>query len=539
MQHKQYFSYIRVSTARQGQSGTSLTEQQGAIERYARQWNLKIVKCFEERETAAKHGRPVFLEMLKYLRKGKASGVVIHKIDRSARNLKDWADLGSLIDSGLEVHFANETLDLNSRGGRLSADIQAVVASDFIRNLREETKKGIYGRLKQGLYPMPAPIGYVDVGKGKPKELDPAQAPLVRQAFELYASGEIGLNPLVDKMYELGLRNKNGGKVTRNGLASILHNPFYTGLIELKTTGELFAGQHPPIITRALFDEAQAVFEGKNNKKTKRHFFIFRRLVICSLCQRNLIPERQKGWAYYRCHTGDCPQKTLREELIEQAMLETFKKLEFTEEEKEYLWAEILELDREKAASIEAVYKQLILKQETIKNRLSKLADAFVDGVFDRETYLEKKNQLIVEEQETKEKLNRLAKNETDVLEELKEFLELLNRAYSSYKLGNGEEKREMVETTVSNFAVKEKFLITKLKMPFQIVLERTSFPAGSPSRATTRTDSARLSQIAKNLYEFFSKQELQSSDYLDHKNPYEVSFVHISSSKLNLLPPN
>jgi DNA invertase Pin-like site-specific DNA recombinase len=520
MQSKQYFSYIRVSTARQGQSGTSLTEQQGAIERYSKQWNLKIVKCFEERETAAKQGRPVFLEMLKSLRRGKAAGVVIHKIDRSARNLKDWADLGSLIDSGLEVHFANETLDLNSRGGRLSADIQAVVASDFIRNLREETKKGIYGRLKQGLYPMPAPTGYMNCGKGKPKELDPLQAPLIRRAFELYASGEIGLNPLVDKMYELGLRNKNGGRVTRNGLATILHNPFYTGLIELKTTGELFAGQHAPLITRALFDEVQAVFEGKNNKKTKRHFFVFRQFVTCSFCERTLIAERQKGWAYYRCHTGDCPQKTLREELIERALLDAFKKLEFTEEEKEYLWAEILELDREKTASVEAVRKQLVLKEETIKNRLSKLADAFVDEVFDKETYLEKKNQLVIEEQEIKEKLNRLAKNESDILNQLKDFLELLNRAYASYKLGNAEEKREMVETCVSNFAVNGKFLITKLKMPFQIVLEREVVPAGSPSRATTRTHSAQLSQIAKNLYNFFSEQKLPRNDYLDHKNP-------------------
>jgi DNA invertase Pin-like site-specific DNA recombinase len=87
--------------------------------------------------------------------------------------LKDWADLGSLIDTGVEVHFANESLDLNSRGGRLSADIQAVVAADYIRNLREETRKGIYGRLRQGLYPFPVRVGYLDTGKGSPKKLAP------------------------------------------------------------------------------------------------------------------------------------------------------------------------------------------------------------------------------------------------------------------------------------------------------------------------------------------------------------------------------
>src|SRR5271170_7341091 len=105
--------------------------------------------------------------MLKMLRSGKVRGVLIHKIDRSARNMKDWAERGELIDQGVEVHFVNESLDLASRGGRLSADIQAVVAADYIRNLREESRKGFYGRIKQGLFPLPAPVGYLDMGQGK------------------------------------------------------------------------------------------------------------------------------------------------------------------------------------------------------------------------------------------------------------------------------------------------------------------------------------------------------------------------------------
>jgi DNA invertase Pin-like site-specific DNA recombinase len=159
-----------------------LPEQREAIERHAAKNSLTISQWFEERETAAKRGRPIWNEMLKRLRKGKAHGVVIHKIDRSARNLKDWADLGEIIDQGIEVHFANESLDLHSRGGRLSADIQAVVAADYIRNLREEARKGFYGRLKQGFYPMRAPVGYLDQGAGKPKTIDPVRGPLIQKA---------------------------------------------------------------------------------------------------------------------------------------------------------------------------------------------------------------------------------------------------------------------------------------------------------------------------------------------------------------------
>src|ERR1700730_10356191 len=158
---KRYFGYIRVSTAKQGEKGVSLAEQKDAISQYAQRYGLTVVQWFEERESAAKRGRPIFSQMMKQLRTGNARGVIIHKIDRSARNLKDWADLGELIDVGVEVHFANESLDLNTRGGRLSADIQAVVAADYIRNLREEKRKGCYGRLKEGVYPLPAPIGYL------------------------------------------------------------------------------------------------------------------------------------------------------------------------------------------------------------------------------------------------------------------------------------------------------------------------------------------------------------------------------------------
>ena len=146
-----YYAYTRVSTLKQGATGVSLQEQHAAIAVYAERNHLQIIEWFEEQLTAAKKGRPLFNRMLKGLRRGDAVGVIIHKIDRGARNLKDWADLGELIDAGVSVHFANESLDMLSRGGRLSADIQAVVAADYVRNLREETKKGLYGRLKQGL----------------------------------------------------------------------------------------------------------------------------------------------------------------------------------------------------------------------------------------------------------------------------------------------------------------------------------------------------------------------------------------------------
>ena len=96
--HNECFAYTRVSTAKQGE-GVSLEAQKDAIQAFADQNDLVVSHWFEEKETAAKSGRPVFSNMMKQLHQRKASGVIIHKIDRSARNLSDWAKIGELSDA--------------------------------------------------------------------------------------------------------------------------------------------------------------------------------------------------------------------------------------------------------------------------------------------------------------------------------------------------------------------------------------------------------------------------------------------------------
>jgi len=174
-----FLAYLRVSTPKQGE-GSSLITQREAIARFAHRRGLEIVGWYEEKESAARRGRPVFGQVLRLVSSGKADGLIVHKVDRSARNLKDWADLGELIDRGVPVYFAGDDLDLTSRSGRLAADIQAVIAADYVRNLKEEAKRGIQKRLEQGFCPNGAPLGYLDSGPAKVKRIDPSRAPFIR-----------------------------------------------------------------------------------------------------------------------------------------------------------------------------------------------------------------------------------------------------------------------------------------------------------------------------------------------------------------------
>lgn len=503
-----YFSYIRVSTTRQGQTGTSLIEQREAIMRYAARCQLAIVEEFAEQETAAQRGRPVFTQMLSNLKAHRAAGVIMHKIDRSARNLKDWADLGELIDRGVEVHFVNESLDLRSRGGRLSADIQAVVAADYIRNLREETKKGFYGRIKQGLYPMPARIGYLDQGRGLPKVLDPVQGPLVKEAFSLYATGKWSLPSLADRLYELGLRSKRGGRVSLNGLSTLLHNPFYTGLIRIQRTGELYPGCHEQLISKPLFDRVQAVLSGKLVDRQQHHSFLFRKQATCGRCGKTLIGETHKEHNYYRCQLRGCPQKTIREEIIERALLDVLQQLRFSEIELTYFRQQLAKSSAQIATLRAAEGQALRLHLEQVRQRLSKLTDAYLDSVLDQTTYIDKKNNLLMAEQAAQEKLDKNALDDEAVVRHVEEFLELANDAYLSYETAFPAERKELVQIITSNFLVTEKKVIVKLHYPFELVATRAKLPYGSPHRGTSRTLSVMLSQ----LVDYFREHEFLMS---------------------------
>lgn len=492
---KKYFAYVRVSTVKQGEHGSSLQEQRSAIEAFAGRQQLSIVEWFEETETAAKLGRRVFSRMLKQLERGDADGLIIHKIDRSARNLRDWANLGDLIDSGVDVQFAHDSVDLRSRGGRLSADIQAVVAADYIRNLREEVRKGFYGRLKQGLYPLPAPIGYLNMGRGRKKEIDPVRAPLVRQAFELYATATVGLHKLRAEMGRRGLSASDGKMLSLTYISKMLNNPFYYGLIYIGTTGETFQGIHQPIITKALFDRVQAILRGKTVMRSVKHDFAFRRFVRCEGCGHHLIGERQKGRVYYRCQGQTCKGTCIREDVLESVVLKNLSLLAFDDAEGREL-REIVESMRVDATGeLENLKRTLDMRVAKCGERLGRMTDAFVDGLIDKDVFEARKASLLNERRGLEDQLSSLSPNHL-ASNQAFEKLELGNAAYSGYQMGIPVERRAILKAVTSNFSLQGKKLDFALQSPFQEIANWRKSLDGAPYRTTPRTRAKQIIAI-------------------------------------------
>ena len=481
---KHCYAYTRVSTVKQG-DGVSLEAQKEAIQIFSSQNNIVITEWFEEKVTAAKKGRPEFNRMVSQLRRRKAEGLVIHKIDRSARNLGDWARIGELADVGIDIHFATESLDFRSRGGRLAADVQAVVAADYVRNLREECIKGINGRLKQGLYPFRAPIGYLDNGGGRPKTPDPKRAALIRRAFELYASGRYSQRAILAEVNSRGLRKVDGSLLRPQNIETILSNPFYCGLIRIKKTGSIYRGCHEPLIPVSIFERAQDVKAGRAIKKMTVHNHTYRLLFRCGICDGPMVPERQKGRVYYRCQTTTCQTKTVREDMIDEAVSECLQAAQLSDEEAKALQRKFDDWFQKNAGYDPRPDVQL--RRSEIHRKLDKLTDALIERLIDQDTFKTRKESLLFEEAKLDEQVQEWQRNSKNP-EGFTEFLELTKTLLFSYKMAAPDEKRTIVEMATSNRKVIERNIELEPSKWLLDLRKNADVLFGGPHRGTART---------------------------------------------------
>ena len=480
---KRCFGYVRVSTVKQG-DGVSLAAQRESIEAFASHHNIEIVQWFEEKETAAKRGRPIFNKMVSELRRGKAHGLVIHKIDRSARNFADWAKIGDLQDAGIDIHFATESLDFASRGGRLTADIQAVIAADYIRNLREETIKGITGRLKQGLYPFRAPIGYLDNGGGKAKTPDPVRAPLVKLAFELYASRRYSLRLLLAELRRRGLTGYSRQPISLHGLETLLSNPFHCGIIHIKRTGMTYHGVHERLISPTLFERVQDIKSGKSGPKITRHDHTYRGLFRCGYCAGPMVPELQRGHIYYRCTKRDCPTKTVREEVLAAAIETCLLRTELAVPD---LAAFDMRIEAWIAADDDQEReKSWRLRKVNLQDRIDRLTDALIDRLIDRDAFAERRQRLALDEEALEEERQEWG-DKVAKAAHMRTLIELAKSLVQSHRFAKSAEKRQLVEMTTSNRRVYGNEVCLEPSNWLDDVNSALSVSDGDPDRDTHR----------------------------------------------------
>ena len=137
-----FIAYLRVSTARQGESGLGLDAQRATVEAFARQQGGQIVAEYVEVESGKRSDRPELAKALQAARKGKAT-LLIAKLDRLARNV---AFIAAMMDAGVDFVACDQPL-----ASRLTLHILAAVAEDEARRISERTKAALQAAKARGV----------------------------------------------------------------------------------------------------------------------------------------------------------------------------------------------------------------------------------------------------------------------------------------------------------------------------------------------------------------------------------------------------
>jgi len=164
--------------------------------------------------------------------------------------------------------------------------IKVLMAKNYIDNLSQETKKGRRGKAKQGHYPRFAPLGCQNNRETKRIEIDPEIAALIRKLFEWYATGSYSLlqvrNIARGLMETQGLAFQHSKRLTKSTVEHILKNPVYYG--NFLWNGKLYHGSHPPIVSRALWEQRLEAFRKTDYPKQTKREFPFIGMLTCAFC---------------------------------------------------------------------------------------------------------------------------------------------------------------------------------------------------------------------------------------------------------------
>ncbi len=151
-------------------------------------------------------------------------------------------------------------------------------------------------------------------------DLDPDFAPVVRQLYEWYATGQYSVKEVTGMAREAGLAfRKSGNPMPRSSVHKMLRNPIYMG--QFVWDDKTYQGSREPIVSRDLWNKAQAVLDGRKAKPTRKttRDFAFSGLIHCGHCGCAMVADIKKSrYVYYHCSRakGKCPEPYTREEIL-------------------------------------------------------------------------------------------------------------------------------------------------------------------------------------------------------------------------------
>ena len=456
--------YPRVSTEDQFRHGHSLDEQKERMLKLCDYKNYEVYKVYEDAGISAKNmNRPAFQEMIQDVKDGKINKIIVYKLDRLTRSIKDLEEICIFLeDNHCSLESMCEDINTSTANGKFFIRMLTILAQLEIERTSERTKFGMVGAVKKGHFVGRAPIGYDKVDKKL--VINDLESEVIRRIFDLYIKGTAA-NAITKLLNEEKVLNR---KWIPTLIDRILSNEIYIGnYVHRKTVSneksQKFVGVAPAIIEEEVFNIAQ-IQKQKNLKNYKRkQTYIFMQSIKCPKCDTIMggcSSKSHTGEKHCYYHCAKCKTRVSEKKIEKQMinflddMLDFFLLIDNTY--KPYLYQDT-ESELKKCNKI---INELEMKEKRIKK-------AFVDGIVEE---IELKDELdFIKNQKkiTEEKIKDLSlkegsedhKNEMRLIYNLKQLEQIKYKSYYVRKNHlwdklSKEQKQELVFKYIDNIKI-------------------------------------------------------------------------------------
>ncbi len=237
--------YSRVSTQEQAKEGLSVDAQIDKCKSFcnARDWD--VFQVYRDAGfSAGSLNRPALELMLRDAQENKFKIILVYKIDRFSRKLKDLIMiLDDLKSKKINFTSVTEQIDTTSAMGEAFFQIIGVFAQLERGMVKERVELAFERKIKFGEALFRAPFGYVY--QNKKLVPDPENAAKIREIFEMWAR-DIDYKEISKKF-----------NIPSSTLYQLVKNPIYIG--KIKYRGGLHKGKHKPLIDENLFNHANKI----------------------------------------------------------------------------------------------------------------------------------------------------------------------------------------------------------------------------------------------------------------------------------------
>ena len=312
--------YLRVSTDDQRDNGYSIDSQLRMIKEYCEKNDYDIVDVYNDAGHSGKDlMRPEMQRLLKDIKSKKIDKLIAIKVDRLTRNNYDgfWL-LNYCEEHDVKIELILEPYDVSTANGEMIFGMNLVFGQRERKEIGARTKRAMEEMALEKIHPSKAPYGYIRNNETGHLEVEPIEAQVVKEIFNLCKKGHSTRN-IASIMKDNNAYLKQG-KWASDRVYKILTNSIYIGIFEYgkykrKPQDVLRVEDYcEPIIDMNTWNTTRANLEKNKHPNYGEHIHLFAGLVKCPICNEILAASESfkkyknetKIYYHLRCKNSSC-----------------------------------------------------------------------------------------------------------------------------------------------------------------------------------------------------------------------------------------